>query len=371
MPSQERWKWIRHVMLAWVLIVTLLPGASRASADIVILESDGLPYDRTEDSNTWFLARQQVAQKFYETHTDSYDFLVVLPTFDVNLGKDADGLHTGVSSNVSGTGKPPFDNSLLFGNAHRLKGYIDLGGLRPSESRSLQWENIVLAHEVAHQWSSRVHFQEGSNNASTALLGKDGSHWSFFLDSAASVLYGSDWEARGPQSFESVAAWRRYSALDLYLMGFFSPLEVEPVTLLTPSPDEPLNDPTAKPPLDGTQLSATARQVSIAQIIQAEGARTPDNSSSQKQFRAAFIVLTPKGQAATQAQLRLRRLAPSRLREPLLLPHARAGCLRDRSRGAGPGLRHRHAWRGARHLVPVVASEPGGELGGDARVLPA
>ncbi|WP_224249089.1 CARDB domain-containing protein [Hyalangium gracile] len=291
-------------MLAWVLAVTLLPGAGRASEDIVVLEHEGLPYDRTEDSDTGLQARKQVAQKFYETYTDSYDFLVVLPTFSVELGRDAEGLHTLVSNDVAGTGKPVFNGSLAFGSAGRLKGYIDLGGLRSSPPPSLEYEAGVLAHEVAHQWSGQARFWESSSSLrSEELLGRDGTHWSFFLDSEASVLYGSDWEARGPASYESVAQRRRYSALDLYLMGFLSPQEVGPLTLLSPTPDEALSDPTAIPPAAGTRISATSRAVSIAQIIQAEGARTPTSSSAQKQLRAAFILLTPQGQTATPAQL--------------------------------------------------------------------
>ncbi|WP_224364170.1 CARDB domain-containing protein [Hyalangium versicolor] len=305
MPSrQEGWKWIHPVMLAWVLIITLLPGASRASADIVVMENDGSSYDHPEESSDAFLARGRVAQRFYATHTDSYDFLVVLPTFDTILGKDADGLHVGISNQVSGIGKPLFDNSPGFGNAHRLKGYIDLGGLRPGSPSSLQWEAVVLAHEVAHQWSGQTRFRETSSAPlSQELLGKDGAHWSFFLDSDASVLHGSDWEPRGPQSFESVARQGRYSALDLYLMGFLNSQEVAPMSLLTPTEDEPLNDPTAIPPVNGTTISATSREVSLSQIIQAEGPRTPNSSNSQKHFRAAFILLTPKGQTATAAQI--------------------------------------------------------------------
>jgi hypothetical protein len=49
------------------------------------------------------------------------------------------------------------------------------------------------------------------------------------------VLHGSKWEARGSGSFESVERMRRYSALDLYLMGFLSPQEAGPLRLLSPA----------------------------------------------------------------------------------------------------------------------------------------
>jgi len=295
---------MRHVMLAWVLVVTLIAGSSRASGDIVVMQHDGPAYGVAEGSNSWLLARQRVAQRFYETHGDAYDFLVVLPTFTASLGKDADGLHVAVSNEVRGIGKPLSpEGGAPFGSPGRLKGYIDMRALMSGVPSSTQWGAVVLAHEVAHQWSGQAGFKETpSGHRSDALLGKDSAHWSFFLNSEASVLYGSNWEARGPASFESVERQRRYSALDLYLMGFLSPQEVGPLTLLSPTPQEPSSAESIPPP-DGTRISATSRLLGIQNIIDAEGPRLPDTGSSQKHFRAAFIVLTAPGQSATPAQL--------------------------------------------------------------------
>ncbi|MBI4697887.1 MAG: hypothetical protein HY758_02980 [Nitrospirae bacterium] len=38
---------------------------------------------------------------------------------------------------------------------------------------------------------------------STALLGKDNRHWSYLLDSDASVLYGNDWQDNKDGTFTS------------------------------------------------------------------------------------------------------------------------------------------------------------------------
>ncbi|MDY7233031.1 CARDB domain-containing protein [Hyalangium rubrum] len=289
-------------MLAWVLVFTVLPGVGHASGDIVVIAHDGTPYSGGSDNASWYLPRQRVANHFYATHGDEYDFLVVLPTFFSSLGEDAAGLYTLVRNDVSGIGKPLYNSSAAFGSAGRLKGYIDLRSLMSGVPSSPETEAIVLAHEVAHQWSGQVGYRETtSSQRSEELLGRDGAHWSFFLDSQASVLYGSDWEARGPGSFESIGARRRLSELDLYLMGFLSPWEVGPLTLLSPAPGE---SHTAQdiPPPDGTRVSVTSRQLSLEGIIRAEGARWPDSAGSQKQFRAAFILLTAPGQSATPAQ---------------------------------------------------------------------
>ncbi|MBN1208650.1 MAG: PD40 domain-containing protein [Myxococcaceae bacterium] len=292
------------MMLAWALITVMLPRVSRASGDVVVLGHSGPNYSVTEGSDAWIRAREEVAKKFYTTHGDNYDFLVVLPTFNAVLGKDADGLHVGVRNQVSGIGQSLFDNGPGFGSLARLKGYIDMRALMQGVPASTEWGAVVLAHEVAHQWSGRVGFKETpSAPRSEALLGRDSAHWSYYLDSEASVLYGSDWETREPGSFESVGRMGRYSALDLYLMGFLNPGEVGPLSLLSPAPEEPSASPADLPPPEGTRISATSRLLGIDDILRAEGPRLPDSGSAQKHFRAAFIVLTPAGQSATTAQL--------------------------------------------------------------------
>ena len=97
---------------------------------------------------------------------------------------------------------------------------------------------------------------------STALLGIDGAHWSYFLDSDASVMYGSDWRDAGGGEFVADASRKRYSPLDLYLMGILDPSEVPPFSLLVPGPGAPANA-AALPPSDGTRVVATALGLSI------------------------------------------------------------------------------------------------------------
>ncbi|WNZ63995.1 CARDB domain-containing protein [Myxococcus sp. MxC21-1] len=248
--------------------------------------------------------RVRVAQAFFLTHDDAYDFLVVLPTFDVDLGPDVAGLHTSVRNDVHGIGRAQFNRAGEFGSAGRLKAYIDLRALSPNvQGTTVDTATALLAHEVSHQWTGRVRYRrEGTAHLSDDLLGQNGAHWSFFFDSDASVLYGSDWEQESPGVFAATASQKRYSNLDLYLMGFLSPLEVGPLTLLQPETSSPYQATDLPPPL-GTRISATAQTLSVADIIRAEGERQPAMSRAQKSFRAAFIILTPPGGLATAAQV--------------------------------------------------------------------
>ena len=69
----------------------------------------------------------------------------------------------------------------------------------------------------------RQAFKMGSE--SNALLGRDASHWSFFLDSGFLSGRKSD-QALSSNSFETGTPYQRYSDLDFYLMGLKPPKEV-------------------------------------------------------------------------------------------------------------------------------------------------
>ncbi len=110
---------------------------------------------------------------------------------------------------------------------------------------------------------------------------------SFLLDSDASVLYGNDWKDNKDGTFTSTGKEKYYSPLDLYLAGFYSKSQVPPMLLI----DNPSIDP-ARLPEVGTTIAGTAKTITIDDIIAAEGERIPDASSSQKNFKTAFILIT-------------------------------------------------------------------------------
>lgn len=299
-----RWTWtrgarpLRGVLGVLLAVGAVLPMRAAASEHVSVVRHDGTAYGRD------LAPRASVARKFYETHADAYDFLVVLPTFNVDLGQEAAGLHNVVRNAVQGIGLPAHDLGAQFGSTARLKGYVDVRALTPdAQGTTLESAAAIVAHEVAHQWSGRVAYLDPVTKARrTDLLGREGAHWSFFLDSDASVLYGSDWTQVAVGSFSSAHSRLRYSSLDLYLMGLLAPDEVGPLTLLTPGAQVSYGAEDV-PPADGTRIDATARTLSILDVIAAEGARVPAMAQSQKSFRAAFILLTAPGQEATPQQV--------------------------------------------------------------------
>jgi flagellar hook assembly protein FlgD/subtilase family serine protease len=253
-------------------------------------------------------ARAAAAREFYGSHGDGYDFLVVFPAVPVDVGAAAGaetlGRHFAVRNAVAGIGVAPIDAGGQFGSQSRLKGFIDVYSLVPGLAQSgFDAAVATTAHEIAHQWSGRVGFRDlATGSRSSAILGADGTHWSFYLDSDASVLYGSDWRAAGGGTFVADASMRRYSALDLYLMGFLDPSEVPNFALLVPAgvPPHPADAP---PPPDGTSVTATARTVSVADVVAAEGPRSPSAATSQRIFRAAFAIAVAPGQEPNAEQV--------------------------------------------------------------------
>jgi hypothetical protein len=161
--------------------------------------------------------------------------------------------------------------------------------IRPGDPKFLVALNI-LAHEMGHQWLAQAKYRTAAGDISSDLLGRDGSHWSYLLDSDASTMYGSDWVETQPGQFKAERVRTGYSPLDLYLMGFLGKDQVPPFSLL----HSPGVDPSALP-VEGAEINATAETVTIDQVISAMGARVPSSGNSQKEFRLAFVFLTAPG----------------------------------------------------------------------------
>ncbi|MFZ3137175.1 MAG: FG-GAP-like repeat-containing protein [Thermodesulfovibrionales bacterium] len=253
-------------------------------------------YDaKNPDGSINSLPRQEIAKEFLKNHSDQYDFFVIFSNFDFSMpDTSAKAFYLEVKNDTQGIGKSIVDNSTSFGSIGKLQGTIDMGNFYNLTTNPVdpKFEETIsiLAHEQLHRWGASVKFKDASGNTSTALLGKDGSHWSFLLDSDGSVMYGNDWKDNGNETFTSVSASKYYSPLDLYLMGMIDKSKVPPMLLI----ENTSVDPTRLPAV-GATISGTAHSVTIDDIIGAEGQRVPDATTSQKTFKTAFIFITRPG----------------------------------------------------------------------------
>lgn len=163
---------------------------------------------------------------------------------------------------------------------------------RPDELRA------AFDHEVGHRWGARVHAQL-ADEAAFALLGREDQHWSYLLETSGSPLEGNVWVSTA-DGFETQTPPypTRFSPLDLYLMGAIAPSEVPPFRLLTGATfatddcrGQPISPASPPQSCGSARAHAGAIQVSIDDILAAEGPREPSASGSVQTVSVLPIVL--------------------------------------------------------------------------------
>lgn len=249
----------------------------------------------------------ELARKFYRTHADNFDQLVIWT--DARLLDDAFAFETTVANEIRGIGLSLFDSSGDFGSAGRLRSFtmMDFVGKYPENPlQTFLGENntvSVLGQEVGHRWLTFLEFRNHTGVRSEALLGRDQAHWSFFMDSDASVMEGNDIEDLGGGSFRTVGAVRRYSLLDQYAMGLVAESDVPTFFYV----DNPVNvsgsQDASSAPRIGVTFNGTRRDVLIQDVVAIHGPRIPSSAESPRVHRQAFILVTSAGRAPDDAQI--------------------------------------------------------------------
>jgi hypothetical protein len=214
-----------------------------------------------------------------------------------------------VANEISGLGIDQFDAASDFGSAGRLRSLVVMDALTKypdSPTETVLGANntlSVLGQEAGHRWLAFLRFRDVNNATSSALLGRDQAHWSFFMDSDASVMEGNDIEDLGGGAFKTTDAVRRYSLLDQYAMGLVSASQV-PNFFYVESPVnvQPSRQAGDEPEI-GVTFNGTRRDVSIQDVIEVMGARSPSASNSSKVLRQAFIYAVSAGASVDSGQV--------------------------------------------------------------------
>lgn len=248
-----------------------------------------------------------LTRRFYETHPDSYDQLVIWT--DAPIVQDAFAYEMTVANEVRGIGLDVFDASADFGSAGRLRSLavMDWLGKYPADpaQRFLGENNTLslLGQEVGHRWLAFVDFRNHLGERSDLLLGRGGAHWSFFFDSDGSVMEGNDIQELGGGAFRTVGAVQRFSLLDQYAMGLV-PASSVPVFFYVESPMNvsPPSDPESAPRVNVT-FNGTRRDVLIDDIIAIHGPRQPSAAESSRVHRQAFVYVVTAGRSAEPGQV--------------------------------------------------------------------
>jgi hypothetical protein len=263
------------------------------------------------------------ARRFYAAHPDNFEQLVFWT--DIAVIRDAFAFHAPVQNSISGVGVGSFNFAAELGSGGTLQSVLNMDrvakyGESPT-SRSLGGLSPlgIIAHETGHRWLARLRFVNADRQPSDALLGRQRSHWSFFMDSDGSVMEGNEIEDLGGGQFRTTSTTEKFSRLDLYAMGLATPDEVPPWFYI----ESPIsNHGREDNPASGVTITGTRREVLIQDVIGAMGPRVPAAADSPRQIRQAHIYIARSATSAVLRQLDLRSLARMREEFPAFFSRA-------------------------------------------------
>jgi len=211
----------------------------------------------------------------YQLLPDAFDILVFFSNDKIERLPRNDssnfvaGLHQQVQTNFTGTGQSPFDASGSYGSTGSLLGI----NLLDAWGRGVVSNNVT--HEIVHQWSAWIDVALGLTDGSP--------HYSAF-SSVGSLVGGFVWSDHGDGTFLRHCDEGRNGAhhappLDLYLMGLVAAGDVAPQHVSS-----------GGPPLDCNEVISNYSTVTIAEIQNRHGLRTPGPATALRDFRLGFVV---------------------------------------------------------------------------------
>ena len=267
-----------------------------------------------------------VVKTFYATHPnrDTYDFIYVMTDFDYDVAGSQTS-YLPVRNEVRGIGLPQFNNdpNNTLGTA-RLQGVISLSNIRTlypdlPTTRALGGYHTLslMLQQTGRRWLAGTRYTGGDAGL---LLGRDEGFWNTFMHTPSvldhpaarrsSVMEGNLWLDYQDGRFASSSLADGFSLLDQYLMGLRTPAQV-PDTFVITNPTAPAGVDRAYGVRPDLVVSGARQNININQLIQANGSRWPERANAQRQFRAAFILVTqdPAQAGATITKITRTRLA--------------------------------------------------------------
>ncbi len=217
--------------------------------------------------------------KFRMTHPDVYDFVTFWATSDIDIDCACGAFYCGLANSVQGVGwNRCWPGGRSGWNTNKLEAFHFFK----------RTDDAPLLQETGHHWGAFAGFKENASDPQIRydhMLNNRPGHWDRYMDDDNSPMdYDDiDWIENNDGTFTKHPISQGefvFCDLDLYLMGLIPPSQVNPFYYI--------KNPTGT----GNTISGQKKQVSIDQIILANGQRTPDSSSSQKTFKQAWIILT-------------------------------------------------------------------------------
>ena len=227
---------------------------------------------------------QAYTRSFYKHFDDEFDFLVLVSPGFLEFELGPGGYYIGVANDVQGIGASIYSKSNEFGSADKLHGI-------PFFSH-VHWFRGIILHEVLHRWavsgshplaSGDGHFAKFSN-----IFGAFGGYFSSPFEEIVDL---------GENRFKAQKrGWSyTYGPLELYFAGLIPPKDVPDFWVAV---DGEWIDQES-----GTFTATSIEKYTASDIIAAYGRRVPEASSSQREFRAAVILLIDENDPTVDSML--------------------------------------------------------------------
>ena len=303
-----------------ILVVLLAPSVARA-APIEFVEQrrnfmifndiDGtVEHANWYSRNSFYDAYYAVEEGFLAAHPDDSQFLVAYSTFSLTPGVGA--FYQSLSNDIAGIGYKQaaeidavipsefFDdtpNSQLTGFLHMndWQNFLLEDGVTIDD----EWISLVFGQELGHAWLAFAYADLPGQEK--IMLGRSEAHWNFYMHTNGSPVEGHRWLDKGGGDFEAVKLDKYdFSDLDLYLMGLMPPEEVQPWFVVTDPHDciDSSKENLECAPVDGFGFKAdqyrvkgTRVDVTIDDVIAAEGPRIPAYPDAPNEYALSFILI--------------------------------------------------------------------------------
>ena len=295
---------------------------------------------------------KRYAKRFYEFFHDSFDFLIFVSNLSLyELGTEGfklpyAGAYASVMNDTNGIGqgmhsdhrlwgsegtlqgvvlyelgtegfKLPYAGGVmndtndwagdadhrLWGSEGTLQGVVHLGEIEGILGEIVGISQNILLHELMHRWANFIlSFEEMSPNP--------GPHWGFSsangllggFDIADLVDHGNGRYSAGRFAYDInyEGDHKPYSPIELYLAGLVPPEDVPDLWVAEDGKWLEDESPTDR---DWLFTASKFRTYTIEDIIRQHGERIPDSSQSQRDFRAAVILLIDEDHPLTKIRL--------------------------------------------------------------------
>ncbi|MCA9518168.1 MAG: hypothetical protein KC635_24690, partial [Myxococcales bacterium] len=279
------------------------PAPITVSGEIIVLEGDSTTVSDLGSGRYGVRIDDQVqnlpviVDRVLSEYGDEFDFVAVWTDF-WDYGADGLAYYIGARNDVRGLGQEVYDQSRFWGSGPngRLKGVLNMksidvyGGIGNPNN----FIYPVMGQEMSHRWLAFMLFDDGGV-ASNGMLGRDEAHWNVLMDTGGSVQDGHAWRDNGDGTFTVTGKNLNYSPLDLYGMGLYDASEVPPWFLIENATYQGRALGKTQELPTGLKARGTRKDITIEQVISANGTRRPDRAGSQNEFRIAYVLITAPG----------------------------------------------------------------------------